>query len=78
MDDLYDLFKGRLTSLDLSWLDIPAFANAVSSKGAALESCWAFIDGTVCPIARPTQTQIDMFSGHKRVHCVKFQVRFYK
>ena len=74
VDDVYERFKDRLTSLDLTWLDPAAFSDAVSSKGAALNNCWGFIDGTVRPIARPTHSQRIMFSGHKRVHCIKFQV----
>ena len=33
----------------------------------------SFIDGTVRPIARPTNGQQSMYSGHKRKHGVKFQ-----
>ena len=50
------------------------FSAAVHAKGAALQQCWGFIDGTVRPIARPTRNQRIMYSGHKRIHCLKFQV----
>ena len=76
MDDVYEKFRDRLTSLNLVWLDPAAFSDAVHSQGAALNNCWGFIDGTVRPIARPTRNQNIMFSGHKRVHCIKFQVCF--
>ena len=33
-----------------------------------------YIYGTVRPIARPTVNHRIMYSGHKRVHCLKFQV----
>ncbi|XP_077500916.1 uncharacterized protein LOC144111478 isoform X2 [Amblyomma americanum] len=46
---------------------------AVKSKGAPLPNCWAFIDGTARPICRPKRNQRAYFSGHKRVHCVKYQ-----
>ncbi|XP_077500915.1 uncharacterized protein LOC144111478 isoform X1 [Amblyomma americanum] len=49
------------------------FADAVKSKGAPLPNCWAFIDGTARPICRPKRNQRAYFSGHKRVHCVKYQ-----
>lgn len=74
IDDVYERFKHLLTSLDLIWLDPEAFSAAVHAKGAALQNCWGFIDGTARPITRPTRNQSIMFSGHKRVHCIKFQV----
>lgn len=41
--------------------------------GGALQNCWGFIDGTVRPICRPSIQQEEYYSGHKRVHCVKYQ-----
>ena len=77
MDDVYERFKDCLLTLNFVWLDHKAFSDAVFVKGAALDNCWVFIDGTVCPIARPSRSQAVMFSGHKRVHCSKFQVSCY-
>ena len=74
MDDIYDRFFHLLHSFDLVWLDPEAFAEAVHEKGAALTGCWGFIDGTPRPIACPVCNQRIMFSGHKRTHCLKFQV----
>ena len=74
VDDVYSRFEKRLTTLDLVWFDLAAFSDAVYSKGAALDNCFGFIDGTVRPVARPTRSQRVLFSGHKRVHCIKFQV----
>ncbi|KAH9360652.1 hypothetical protein HPB48_004784 [Haemaphysalis longicornis] len=48
-------------------------SDAVHSKGAPLSNCWAFIEGTARPICRPTQEQRLYFSGHKRVHALKYQ-----
>ena len=76
VDDIYTRFNEPLTSLDLVWLDPAAFSDAVHSKGAALNNCWGFIDGTVRPVARPSLSQNIMYSGHKRVHCLKFQVSY--
>lgn len=56
------------------WLDPASFAEAVHAKGAPLQHCLGFIDGTARQIARPVVNQRIMFSGHKRVHCIKFQV----
>lgn len=38
-----------------------------------MNNCWAFIDGTVRPICRPIINQRQYYSGHKKVHCVKYQ-----
>ena len=78
MDDIYDRFHHLLDSLDLVWLDPEAFAKAVHEKGAPLTWCWGFIDGTPRPIARPVRNQRIMYSGHKRTHCLKFQVLYIK
>ena len=76
IDDVYDHFKDLLTSLDMIWLNPESFSAAVYAKGALLQNCWGFIDGTARPIARPKRHQRIMFSGRKRIHCVKFQVSF--
>lgn len=44
------------------------YADAISNKGAALENCFGFIDGTVRPISRPDANQRIVYNGHKRVH----------
>lgn len=46
---------------------------AISQKGSPVPNCWGFIDGTARPICRPSIHQEQYYSGHKRVHCVKFQ-----
>ncbi|XP_077489472.1 uncharacterized protein LOC144100378 [Amblyomma americanum] len=57
----------------LSTAVLQKFANAVEARGAALPNCWAFIDGTARPICRPKRDQRLYYSGHKRVHCTKYQ-----
>ncbi|XP_077548309.1 uncharacterized protein LOC144161524 [Haemaphysalis longicornis] len=56
-----------------TWLSPSALAYAVQRKGAPLTNCWAFIDGTGRLICRPKRNQKAYFSGHKRVHCLKYQ-----
>nr|XP_050030147.1 uncharacterized protein LOC126526282 [Dermacentor andersoni] len=48
-------------------------ANAIQNHGAALTNRWAFIHGTARPICRPKRNQRDYFSGHKRMHILKYQ-----
>ncbi|XP_049516984.1 uncharacterized protein LOC125942770 [Dermacentor silvarum] len=58
------------------WLtteDLKAMSEAVYLKGAPLKNCWAFNDGTVWPICRPSKDQRTYFSGHKRLHALKYQ-----
>lgn len=38
-----------------------------------MNNIWAFIDGTVRPICRPSVGQRAYYSGYKKVHCVKYQ-----
>ena len=52
---------------------LSGYAEAVAKKGAPLQNCVGFIDGTARFICRPTFNQQDYFSGHKRAHCLKFQ-----
>ncbi|CAH3163303.1 unnamed protein product, partial [Porites lobata] len=73
VDDIYTRFNHLLSSLDLTWLDPAHFAQVIHQKGAPLDQCWGFIDGTAQQIARPLRNQQIMFSGHKRIHCIKFQ-----
>ena len=44
------------------------FSDAIHNKGAALENCFGFIDGTVRPICRPIENQRIVYNRHKRVH----------
>lgn len=68
-------FKHLLESLELIWLNPEQLIIAIHKKGEALYNCWDFMDGTVRPIARPTENQWIMFSS-KRVHCIKFKFRY--
>ncbi|XP_050515978.1 uncharacterized protein LOC126890879 [Diabrotica virgifera virgifera] len=61
---------------NLPWLNrekLSAYSNSIAAKGAAVQNCWGFIDGTARPICRPTELQEEYYSGHKRVHCLKYQ-----
>ena len=49
------------------------YADVIHAKGAALNNCFGFIDGTVRPISCPGQHQRIVYNGHKRVDSLKFQ-----
>ena len=52
---------------------LDVYATAIYNKGAALENCFGFIDGTVRPISRHIINQRAVYNGHKRAHALKFQ-----
>ena len=55
---------------------IATYTDAVHSKGtkgAVVDNCFGFIDGTVRPISRPMPNQRVVYNGQKRVHALKLQ-----
>ena len=76
LNSIYTNWRHLLSDLDQPWLSRPhlqTFAEVIKEKGAALQNCWGFIDGTVRPISRPGRNQRVMYNGHKKVHAIKFQ-----
>ena len=57
----------------LSPENLQRYADSIAAKGAALQNCFGFVDGTVRPICRPKHNQRVVYNGHKRVHSLKFQ-----
>ncbi|XP_055353196.1 uncharacterized protein LOC129599081 [Paramacrobiotus metropolitanus] len=49
------------------------FAAAVYRKGCPLDDVWGFKDGTFRPTCRPGEDQRTVYSGHYRLHGIKFQ-----
>ena len=87
LDFVYDKHGHRI----LQWNDdilnprsIQEYVNAITRKGAAQDTCFGFIHGTVRPISQPGTNQRLLYNGHKRVPAIKFQsllfqmVLFYK
>ena len=52
---------------------LQTYADAIYKKGAPLENCFGFIDGTLIRICRPLLNQRIVYNGQKRVHGIKFQ-----
>ena len=76
VDHIFDSFGHLLANLDQPWLsrqNLKFYADGIHGKGAALDNCWGFVDGTVRPICRPKHDQRAVYNGHKRVHAIKFQ-----
>ena len=76
LNHLYQIHGHRLRQWNDTILHPQAleqYAEAIHTKGAPLQNCFGFIDGTVRPISRPRDNQRRVYNGHKRVHALKFQ-----
>ena len=76
LDFIYQHHHHRLQSWDLNFLQAllqQSYADAVSQKGAPLNNCFGFVDGTLIFICRPSLNQRQMYNSHKTVHGIKFQ-----
>lgn len=76
LDWIYNNFAHKLRDFNQNWLApnrLAEYADAIYQKGAAIDFCWGFVDGTVRPICRPSENQRMVYNGHKRVHAIKFQ-----
>lgn len=73
---VYEAHRHRLTSWDQPFLQsdiLDRYAQTIHGRGAPLQNCFGFIDGTLCKITRPKKNQRVVYNGHKRVHAIKFQ-----
>ena len=76
LDIICNLHGHKITEYNHNILDpasLQIYADAVFAKGAALDNCFGFVDGTVRPICRPGEMQRAADNGHKCVHGLKFQ-----
>ena len=76
VDYIYNTHNHLITQWNHTLLSpraLEVYAETIHGKGAALENCFGFVDGTVRPIAWPDEHQRIMYNGHKRVHALKFQ-----
>lgn len=54
---LHGLLEWTLEGPHLDTIAMDRFAKAIAAKGGCLPNCWGFLDGTVRPIARPSEAQ---------------------
>ena len=76
LNHIHNNFSRLFSGFNHPWMtpnSLEEYANIVHNKGAALDFCWGFIDGTVRPVCRPTRNQRILYNGHKRVHAINFQ-----
>ena len=73
LDYIHNTHGHRITQWNHTILDpvnLERYAEAIYDKGAALDNCIGFIDGTVRPICRPGELQRVVYNGLKRVHAL--------
>ena len=76
IDHVYDLHGHRVTQWNqniMSPAQLQSYCEAITARGAPLNNCFGFIDGTVRPITRPGEHQRVLYNDHKRFHGIKFQ-----
>ena len=67
---LHSMDERSFTAWENSFAD---FAAALLDVGVALPNLIGFIDGKLQPVCKPGRYQHVLYSGHKRVHGIKFQ-----
>ena len=75
LDFIYQRWHHLLDTLPVAWLTAQRLqegAAAVFSR-CPLNHVWGFVDGTARPISKPINGQRLFYSGHKRIHALKFQ-----
>ena len=76
MTRIYDRFEFLVSDFNVPFLSqnhLMEYCRVIKDKGAPLDRCIGFIDGTVRPICRPGRNQAIVYNGHKRVHALKYQ-----
>ena len=74
LDFIHHCHHHRLQSWDLNFLQprfVQSYADAVSQKGAPLNTCFGYVDGIHISFCRPSLNQRQVYNGHKRVHGIK-------
>ena len=72
LDFIYDTQGRRILQWNHNLLNprsLEEYTYAVSRKGAPLNNCFGFVDGTVRPISRPGENQWVLYNGHKTCAC---------
>ena len=72
----YDQWGHLVSTMNQPWLapnKLKVFADAIHEKGAAVDNCWGFVDGSMEPVCRADRFQRVIYNGHKRVHALKYQ-----
>ncbi len=75
---LYHLTPAKLRELSLAGDGTNTYKGPKGTDGRPIDSLaqdiWGWIDGTLRPIARPSRDQREYYTGHKKLHAIKYQV----
>ena len=77
LDHIYNTRGHRISQWNNPILDpvnLERYAEAIHDKGAALDNCIGFINGTVRSICPPGELQRVVYKGHKRVYALKISI----
>ena len=75
VDHIHQHYAEKLSDWNQPMLapgQLQIYADTIHAKEPPLDSCFAFVDGTVRRIAKPKNNQRQVYNGHKRVHALKF------
>ena len=73
VQNIYENWVFLLRNINQSWLsrrNLEVFAEVIHIKGAPLDNCWGFVDGTTRPVALG---KIKGLWHYERFCCIKFQ-----
>ena len=73
---IYNQWNYLLSTMNQAWLSpnfLQLFADAIYAKGASLDNCWEFIDGTVIQCCMPGINQRIVYNVRKKVRNIKFK-----
>ena len=73
---MYNIHGNRITGWNhfiMSPDQLQTYSEVIHDKGADLDNCFGFFDGTVRAVSRLGVNQRAVFNGHKPIHALKFQ-----
>ena len=73
---IYEKGGFLMRNMNQRWLsrrNLELFAQVIHTKGAPLDNCWGFVDGTTRHVCKPGQNQRLLYNDQKHYHCIKFQ-----
>ena len=73
---IYKKWGFLIRNINQRWLsrrNLELFAEVIHTKGAPLDNCQGFLDGTTRHVCHPGQNQRLLYNGHKHYHSIKFQ-----
>ena len=72
---IHERWAHLLDDFEKDWLDeqVAQTYAIATSELSPLDHCIGYVDGTIRRVCRPIRKQRELYNGHKRVHCLKYQ-----